>query len=843
MRIRFVGLLIAFAAALTLAAAAQTRPAQTMLEAAKKTEVVDRDVKGAIQQYQLIVDKYGKTDPAAAAKALLGMAECYQKLGDVQANTLYEQLVRDFADLPEGAEARTRLALAGNQGKTTDVPGSTWPSEAIRSRVGQFPGLSDFAPDGKYVVLVAMTGGGPTAQNTLVLRRLDTGQDVSLASLPSGEIVGAIRFAPDGRHVAISVARAVQDVVSETLVVADVTKPASKPLEIPGLVVARNEVSKWADEMAWGTRLSWSADGSRIAYLAPSDTPHRLQCRILNVETGQIRSLNVVVEDKPDFRWSPRGALAIHVASGERDDLVVIDANGAQRSVSVSAAAAAVTYTGAQYSSPLTRLGLWTADEQIALSQRVGPGHWVVSLLAPETGRVTKGCEGNHPYLVSLDALDWTGEGGNGRDQCLQVTNDGSAEIIWKASSKHLVVHEFQTGTEHSLTIGSGEEDFGFVSPDGRTIVFVSDRDRGWGLYAAPVAKAAVARPALLTKLDGTPQEISVRWTNDGLVAAWRMLEQQVLRINVDPTTGRATSEPERLTHDYTESFRPAVSPDGRRIAYFAATGARTGLAVMDADGSNERIVSEFRVGSFAPSPVWRSNEEVIVAPWRLGPTGALDVLVVNVKTGENKVIVPALTNASGLQYLRPTDEVTYVAEPTRASVRYVVHAVSLATGQTRNVIEMEGPSDQNPLRVCFSPDATKFAYLLARDSKDPNSYEFGIVTLADGRRTVIATNRGENMEVVTWSPDGRLLVYGDGADRAPWVLDTTAVAAPVARGNPVGAVPVLGAPGQLSGWMMRTGSFAPSGQFFVVSESGEVGDSRQWHGLTAATLAKAVGR
>ena len=312
------------------------------------------------------------------------------------------------------------------------------------------------------------------------------------------------------------------------------------------------------------------------------------------------------------------------------------------------------------------------------------------------------------------------------------MTNDGFAEIIWKASSKHLVIHEFQTGTEHSLTIGSGEEDFGFVSPDGRTIVFVSDRDRGWGLYAAPVAKAAVARPALLTKLDGSPRVMSVRWTNDGLVAAWRMLEQQVVRINVDPTTGRATSEPERLTHDYTESFRPAVSPDGRRIAYFAATGAKTGLAVMDADGSNERIVSEFRVGSFAPSPVWRSNEEVIVAPWRLGPTGALDVLVVNVKTGENKVIVPALTNASGLQYLRPTDEVTYVAEPTRASVRYVVHAVSLATGQTRNVIEMEGPSGPGAtsLHGCNNSPTS------SRKTQKPNSYKFGIVTLADGRRT-----------------------------------------------------------------------------------------------------------
>src|SRR5262249_24054639 len=160
----------------------------------------------------------------------------------------------------------------------------------------------------------------------------------------------------------------------------------------------------------------------------------------------------------------------------------------------------------AAYSSPLTKLGPWTSDEQIALSQRVGPGRWVVSLLAPDNGRQTKACEGLDPYLVDVGWLSWVGKGGGGRDQCLQITNDGSAEVIWKASSKRLVIHELQTGTEHNLTVGSGEEDFGFLSLDGRTIVFASDRDRGWGLYAAPLTRTAIARPALLMRLDSSPR-------------------------------------------------------------------------------------------------------------------------------------------------------------------------------------------------------------------------------------------------------------------------------------------------------------------------------------------------
>lgn len=86
MRVRFMSLFLSCVAALTLALAAQTTPAQTMLEAARKQKVVDGDVKGAIQQYQVIVDRYGKTERAVAAQALLAMAQTCASTKSVLAN-------------------------------------------------------------------------------------------------------------------------------------------------------------------------------------------------------------------------------------------------------------------------------------------------------------------------------------------------------------------------------------------------------------------------------------------------------------------------------------------------------------------------------------------------------------------------------------------------------------------------------------------------------------------------------------------------------------------------------------------------------------------------------------
>jgi Tol biopolymer transport system component len=86
---------------------AQTSPA-VALAAATTKEQVDGDLKTAIAEYQKIAaDKSAPRD--IRAKALLHLAGCYEKLGQ-QAQSVYQQIVRDFADQPAATQARTRLA-------------------------------------------------------------------------------------------------------------------------------------------------------------------------------------------------------------------------------------------------------------------------------------------------------------------------------------------------------------------------------------------------------------------------------------------------------------------------------------------------------------------------------------------------------------------------------------------------------------------------------------------------------------------------------------------------------------------------------------------------------------
>ena len=89
---------------------------------------------------------------AIAAKALIHMADCYQKLGDAEARTIFEQVVREFADQREEvALARVRL---GGASTAANVRGDravwTGPNVDLYARV---------SPDGRFITYVDGSDG------------------------------------------------------------------------------------------------------------------------------------------------------------------------------------------------------------------------------------------------------------------------------------------------------------------------------------------------------------------------------------------------------------------------------------------------------------------------------------------------------------------------------------------------------------------------------------------------------------------------------------------------------------------------------------------------------------
>jgi Tol biopolymer transport system component len=92
--------------------------AERLLQKAILLETVDGNLQAAIEQYKKIVAQNG-SNRAVAAKALLRLAGCYEKLGQNEAGKTYQQLINDYADqTAEVNLAKQKLAaLAATEAK------------------------------------------------------------------------------------------------------------------------------------------------------------------------------------------------------------------------------------------------------------------------------------------------------------------------------------------------------------------------------------------------------------------------------------------------------------------------------------------------------------------------------------------------------------------------------------------------------------------------------------------------------------------------------------------------------------------------------------------------------
>src|SRR4030043_1534076 len=124
-------ILMAIAIGLTAAVVCAASALQTssdhkvLFEKAKFTMGTEGDLKRAIQLFEEIIKKY-PNERDYAAKALLYIGMCYEKLGKSEARNAYNRLLQDYGDQTQPVkEARSRLARleAAEEGRIPEKAG------------------------------------------------------------------------------------------------------------------------------------------------------------------------------------------------------------------------------------------------------------------------------------------------------------------------------------------------------------------------------------------------------------------------------------------------------------------------------------------------------------------------------------------------------------------------------------------------------------------------------------------------------------------------------------------------------------------------------------------------
>ena len=172
----------------------QTPSGHALFEQALAKERVEGNLPEAIKLYERVVAEFA-SDRALAARALVQLGLCYEKLGRDDAVRTYERLVRDFADQADAAaQARTRLAVLKR-------------APAATSAVMTVQPLADVGKDGEVLTV------SPDGTRAIVMD-YSTGQNIALMDLSKKQTRPLTDFdwragyayyavwSPDGRRVA-----------------------------------------------------------------------------------------------------------------------------------------------------------------------------------------------------------------------------------------------------------------------------------------------------------------------------------------------------------------------------------------------------------------------------------------------------------------------------------------------------------------------------------------------------------------------------------------------------------------------------------------------------------------
>lgn len=175
-------------------------------------------------------------------------------------------------------------------------------------------------------------------------------------------------------------------------------------------------------------------------------------------------------------------------------------------------------------------------------------------------------------------------------------------------------------------------------SPDGAKIAFVSDREWNNDIYVMNTDGTDVVQ---LT--DSFAEDLNPAWSPDGTKIAFNSDRDGLPQIYVMNADG---SEVVRVTNDRDWNATPSWSPDGTKIAYsstavsgiLAAGGIKSGICVIDIDGSNKKELS----GEEDSFPAWSPDgEKIAFCSFRDGNS---EIYIMNADGTEQK----RLTDSSG---------------------------------------------------------------------------------------------------------------------------------------------------------------------------------------------------
>ena len=337
--------------------------AGVMLQAAIQTEMVDGDLRKAIELYKEIVARFGDERPVAA-EALWHLGQSYEKLGEPEARTAYGRVLRDYADQAEPVAAvRTRLAALTVE-PTPPSPTMTV-RELMRSGEGQ-PGDVQDIPGSLFAV----------SDNGHMFFYTDwTTGDLAMKNIATGEVRSF--YGTDWENAIEFFEGPVLSPYDKKVVYVRYGNRTGETtrIEVDSVEAGNRQTVHDFNDMVTTFTYDWSPDGANILFSSQADD-RSVFLATLSLKDKTLQRLVTLDWGHPRrAQYSPDGRfIAYDSTKGGDSKIYLISADGAQERVLVD--------SPGQDDSPL-----WTRDGRLLLFRSNRSGAWGLYALGMQNGQ------------------------------------------------------------------------------------------------------------------------------------------------------------------------------------------------------------------------------------------------------------------------------------------------------------------------------------------------------------------------------------------------------------------------------------------------------------------------
>jgi Tol biopolymer transport system component len=630
--------LLPWVAAITAAVAGLGLPAHSghdLFQRALVKERAEGNLHEAIDLYDRIVRDF-PGDHALAAKALVQMGHCYEKLGRAEAKKAYERVIREYADQAEPLRvARTRLAALTGPRRHEMTVRRIW-SDPMADTQGEI------SPDGRSLSFVDWSTGD------LAVRDLATGQNRRLTNKGS-----------------------------------------------------------WEDSQAFALFSSWSPDGRQIAYDWWSPA-HSNELRIVTVEDARSRTIYKTADETVllTVDWSPDGQEIL---------VALVPASG--RPVPRKDQLATVSVTGGDL-------------------------------------RIIRSWDNPYPYDTPGGRAGFSPDGRSILHS--RPSGDSPSQDVFVLS---------RDGREDAKLVDHPANDIAAGwSPDGKWVLFISDRTGTLDLWMLPVGNAG--GEARLVK-PGIGRVDSLGFDSRGrFYYGTSPASQDIFVAELDLRTGRVSSAPSRPVKRFEgQNDWPSYSRDGKSITYVSARGSLTGvrtrfdvLCILHLESGEEReYFTDFR--RLADPRFSADGSGVFVVAWT--EAGQMGLYRFDTTTGERSLVFEKSEGASIEDYaVSPDGDAIFYPRCDEAEKACRLLRRDLASGVDTEIYR--GPYEE-PFTIALSPDGRTLA-LFSRHRADVNAERIiRVVATAGGTPREVSRGRftygsAGPINAVAFSADGKYL-------------------------------------------------------------------------------------